>query len=69
MQTMMRINDQISVGAQPSIDELENLAKEGFKTVVNFRAADEEGQPVSPEEVGKLVRKMGLEYIDVYIFS
>lgn len=58
----MKIDEKVSVGGQPSPEDLKRLAAEGFKTVVNMRKAGEEEQPLSPEEEREQVEKLGLRY-------
>ncbi|NNJ24997.1 beta-lactamase hydrolase domain-containing protein [Alienimonas chondri] len=65
MQNLMKVNDDVTVGPQPSEAELGELAGEGFKTVVNFRTDGEEDQPLSPSAEGDKVRAEGLEYLNV----
>lgn len=57
------INDQVSVGPQPSQAELQKLQQQGFRSIVNFRTAGEEEQPLSPQAEGEQVRAAGLEYL------
>lgn len=59
----MKISDQVSVGPQPSEDEIRNLSQQGFRTVVNFRTEGEEEQPHSPQAEGEKVRSAGMEYL------
>ena len=66
----IRINDGLSVDTgQPTRDELERLAQEGFKTVVNLRTAGEQNQPLSPEAEGEVARKVGLDYLHIPVAS
>lgn len=62
MQTM-QINDQVSVGPQPSEEEPQKLGQQGFKTVVNFRTEGEEEQPLSPQAEGEKAKSAGMEYL------
>ena len=61
----MKINDQVSVGPQPSQEELQKLAKQGFKSVVNFRTEGEDEQPLSPQAEGEKVKSAGMEYLHI----
>ena len=61
----MKINGQVTVGGQPSADELKELAGQGFKSIVNFRTEGEEDQPLSPAEEGEQVGGLGLQYLHV----
>lgn len=63
MTQQVQINEQITVGGQPSEDDLQSLAERGFKTVVNLRTEGEEDQPLSPAAEGEKVRELGMEYI------
>jgi uncharacterized protein (TIGR01244 family) len=61
-QIQIQIDDQITVGGQPDAQQLEQLARDGFQTIVNMQTAGEEDQPLSPREVGDKVRQLGLQY-------
>lgn len=61
----MKFNDQLTVSGQPSEQEIQALADEGFKSVVNFRTEGEEDQPLSPDAEAKKVKDAGLEYLHV----
>ncbi|MEX0820395.1 MAG: protein tyrosine phosphatase family protein [Pirellulaceae bacterium] len=63
MTQQMQISEEVTVGGQPSGDKLEQLAKDGFKTVVNLRTEGEEDQPLSPNAEGEKVRELGMEYV------
>ncbi len=66
----IRINYGLSVDTgQPTREELERLAQEGFKTVVNLRTAGEQNQPLSPEAEGEVARKAGLDYLHIPVAS
>lgn len=61
----MKINDQVTVGPQPSEEQLQQLGHDGFKTVVNFRTPGEEDQPLSPDDEGDQVKAAGMNYLHV----
>lgn len=63
MQQSMKINDAVTVGGQPDDGQLAELARGGFKAVVNLRTAGEQDQPLSPEAEGERVRALGMEYV------
>ncbi|KLU07463.1 Zn-dependent hydrolase [Rhodopirellula islandica] len=65
MSNRMKFNDQLTVGAQPSENELKQLPEEGFQSVINFRTAGEEEQPLAPDAEGEVVRSAGLKYLHV----
>ena len=58
----VQITEHITIGAQPAEQDLEQLREEGFQTIVNFRLAGEDDQPMSPEEEGEKVESLGMEY-------
>lgn len=65
MKNRMTISDEYTNGAQPTEQELRQLAEEGFGSVVNLRTDGEEEQPLSPDEEGRLVRELGMEYLHI----
>lgn len=65
MSGRIKINDQVTVGPQPTEEEISTLPKEGFKSVVNFRTGGEEEQPLSPEEEGERVKQHGINYLHI----
>ena len=67
MEDRMKINDQITVGAQPTEEQLQQLVQDGFKAVVNLRTAGEEDQPVPPEAEGEKVRELGMRYLHIAV--
>jgi uncharacterized protein (TIGR01244 family) len=65
MPDKMKINDQVTVGPQPSEEEIAQLAQDGFQTVVNFRTDGEEEQPLSPAAEGEKVESAGMKYLNI----
>ena len=65
MPERISLNDRITVGAQPSAAQLEQLAQDGFKTIINLRSSGEEDQPLSPDEEGKKVQEQGMQYLHI----
>lgn len=63
MTQQMQINEQVTVGGQPSEGDLKKLAADGFKTIVNLRTEGEEDQSLSPAAEGEKVRELGMEYV------
>ncbi len=63
MDKVMKISDQVTVGAQPSEDQIPQLGKQGFKSVVNFRTDGEEDQPLSPK--AEKVEAAGMTYLHI----
>ncbi|OKH41308.1 phosphatase [Calothrix sp. HK-06] len=62
MSNTKKISDDLSVAGQVTPEELQQLASEGFKSVLNLRASDEEGF-LSDEQ--QQAEKLGLEYANV----
>ncbi|MCA9008017.1 MAG: protein tyrosine phosphatase family protein [Planctomycetaceae bacterium] len=65
MEGTMKINDEITVGPQPDSQEIYEFGQEGFKTIVNFRAAHEQDQPISPQAEDQVVHDAGMEYLHI----
>lgn len=65
MTDTMQINDEMTVGGQPTEQEIKTLAKDGYKSVVNFRTEGEEDQPLSPGEEQRKVVAAGMQYLHV----
>lgn len=62
MPDRMKFNDDVTIGAQPSEAELNALANDGFKTVINLRHDGEDMMPLPPEAEGAVVEQAGLAY-------
>ena len=65
MSQRMKISDEITVGPQPSADEIEKIAGEGFASLINFRTAGEDDQPLSPDAEQQKVEANGLKYLHI----
>lgn len=65
MPDKMKINDQVTVGPQPSEEEINQLSQEGYQTVVNFRTDGEDEQPLSPKAEGEKVESAGMKYLNI----
>ena len=65
MSQRMKISDEITVGPQPSADEIEKIAGEGFASLINFRTAGEDDQPLSPDAEQQKVESNGLKYLHI----
>lgn len=63
MPARVRIDDQITVGAQPSEAELKIMADDGTRTVINLRTEGESMERLPPEEEEGVVRGLGMEYV------
>lgn len=65
MADKMKINDQVTVGPQPSEEEINQLSQQGFKSVVNFRTEGEDDQPLSPTAESEKVKSAEMEYLHI----
>lgn len=61
------IRPNLDVADQPTAEELAALKAEGYRAVVNLRAAGEPDQPLDPTVEGEVAREAGLEYLNVPI--
>ena len=64
-----KISERVTVGPQPDEARLQQLARDGFKTVVNLRKPAEEDQPLPPELEGLKVRELGMNYLHIPVAS
>lgn len=69
MKNEMQISESITIGAQPSEEELSQLMNKGFKSIVNLRVDGENEQPMSPDEEGKKAKALGIEYVHIPVPS
>ncbi|MCY1036066.1 sulfur transferase domain-containing protein [Corallococcus sp. BB11-1] len=59
----IKVSERFTVEmSPPTRDRVEALAAEGFRSLVNLRTAEEEGQALSPDEEGEVARRHGLQY-------
>jgi uncharacterized protein (TIGR01244 family) len=57
-----RVNEQVSIGGQPTEEEIEQLRREGYNTVINFRSAGEEADQLSPDDEREQVEGLKIRY-------
>jgi uncharacterized protein (TIGR01244 family) len=57
------ITSTITIGDQPTEDDLRRLKGEGYVGVVNLRQPGEPEQPLSPLAEGEKVEGLGMEYL------
>lgn len=65
MAEQIQINDSITVGGQPSIEELRKLSENGFRSIINLRTYHEPDQPLEPDEEERVVRHFGMAYAHI----
>ncbi|HEY6930917.1 MAG TPA: protein tyrosine phosphatase family protein [Thermoanaerobaculia bacterium] len=56
-----RVNEQVATGAQPTVSQIADLAREGFRTIMNLR---EPGEYDSAAEEAA-ARELGLRYVSI----
>ena len=62
MSDRKKVSDEFSAGGQPTPETLQNLANEGFKSLINLRSVDETGV-LSDEQ--QQAEAAGLEYVNI----
>ena len=68
MSNRLRVDDRFTIEiAPPTANRLGELAREGFRSVVNLRAPGEKDEILSPAEEGEVARRHGLEYLSIPI--
>lgn len=66
MTEVRKINERFAVGLEhPDEQGLSELAKDGFRAVVNLRHQQEDAQPLEPDEEGEQVKALGMEYVHI----
>lgn len=65
MSQNVKLSEEILIGGQPTEEELGQLAKAGYHSIVNLRMEAEEIQCLAPAEEGGKVRRLGLEYLHI----
>ncbi len=63
LKNQKKLSKFITMGPAPSHDELKQLAKEGFKLIINLSQRGELDQELSPDEEGEAVGKLDMQYI------
>lgn len=65
MNPPIRIDEKVTIGAQPSEADLAELKRQGVATIINLRRAGENNQPLSPDAQGEKVRALGMDYVHI----
>lgn len=58
-----KISRELTVGPQLDESQLEDLARQGFKVIVNLSKRGELDQPLTPSEEGEKVAELGMHYV------
>ena len=62
MENAKKVNDQITVAGQVTLEQLQQAAAEGFESVLNLRSPDEEGFWQDEQQATEL---LGLDYVNI----
>ncbi|MBN3880056.1 sulfur transferase domain-containing protein [Nostoc sp. JL23] len=62
MEIVRKINDELAIAGQITLEQLPQVAQEGFKSVINLRSPDEQGFLNSEQ---KKIELLGLSYINI----
>lgn len=60
--SVIRLSENISIGKQPSVDQLKELRGRGFASIINLRCPGEPDAPMEPVEEGRAAIDAGLAY-------
>lgn len=66
---MKQVGQDIFIGAQPQVEDIEHLAQQGIRTVINLRLNNEDDEALAPENEAKLVREQGMEYVHLPVLA
>ncbi|MEH1788265.1 MAG: sulfur transferase domain-containing protein [Nostoc sp.] len=61
MNIIRKINDELAIAGQITLDQLQQIGDEGYRSVVNLRLSDETGFLVNKQEKTEL---LGLYYVN-----
>ena len=65
MSEQRQLSEKVTVGGQPTLDDLRRLREQGFAAVINLRSDGEANQPLPPQAEGFAARDLGLSYSHV----
>jgi uncharacterized protein (TIGR01244 family) len=65
MKDPIQVSDRLFSGDQPTEEDLERLAKAGFRSVINLRKPGEPNQSITPEAEQGYAEANGLNYASV----
>ncbi len=63
------ITPDVSIGAQPQAADIQQLARDGVKTVINLRVDNETHDQLSPLDEAQMVRDAGMEYLHIPVIG
>lgn len=64
-----KISSEVQIGAQPSKEQIQEMQRAGFKTVINLRVEHEDESQLDPVDEAALVREAGMEYLHIPVIG
>ncbi len=64
METVRKINDELAIAGQVSVEELKHSVEDGFRSVLNLRSPNEEGFLTQEQQIAE---SLGLCYVNIPI--
>ncbi len=61
----IELAENLVFGRQPGRKDMESLANEGIKTLVNLRFADEEEPELPPDAESKAAHELGMNFVHI----
>ena len=66
MTDRLKVDDRFTIEmTPPTADRVGELAREGFRSLVNLRAPGEKDEVLSPDKEGEIARSNGLAYLSI----
>lgn len=65
MMDSRKIDESVTVGAQPTEADIQELARNGFQSIINLRPAGEDDQPLDPTQEGEAAQQSRLRYAHI----
>ena len=66
MANRLRVDDRFTIETTPpTAERIGELAREGFRSVVNLRTPGEQNEVLSPSAEGEVARRHGLQYVSI----
>jgi uncharacterized protein (TIGR01244 family) len=66
MEIVRKINDELAIAGQITPEQLQQIATEGFKTVLNLRSPDERGFLIEEQHYAEM---LGLHYLNLPVHA
>lgn len=63
MNHALQLNNELTVGPQPTPADLDQFAENGIQSVINLRNEGEDDQPLGPDAEAEAVKSRGMTYL------